>query len=334
MKLPYRPLWFKPGYFKNIILAVIPLCILPILYFATKELFFKILSYWILTLAFSIVVLSFVLMRVNGKTDFQSIRIHKKGISRIHDFRFKAEQTFLWSDIAQVRFVRTFHEPGAARLYGAFYFARRELTEREWEAMTFPNADVMDVQVRTEEEYNEAIKLIGKYIEKDRLVLTREGSPAPEVVNEWMEKEIKEPVTLWAMSGKTFLSYGFIAPLTFIFYITVSLSYKEGIQGLAGLFGVACANAYMHKIYVFYRITSEGIKRYVFPGILKADVKWEDIDEAGFTSDRSVYITATALALREGGKKPKDSIVARSTGEHPKMAAVFAKHVPAEKWVR
>ncbi len=339
MKLPYRPLWYRPVNFNTILSLVFLLFVLPLIVYIIREhkdLLFTI--FCALTPIFWIIQDAITSEKDLKRLDWHCVHLDQKEIYIRHDIK-RTKKSFTWQEIAQVRFVKTPVRPGVFHVYGTFYFARRELTEKQWSTLNTPNDEVIDVQVKTESDWKDVMKFIRPYIPDEKWILSPEHAPIqPHEYDEGKLIQIKESARIWTLGQRTLLSDLLSSIVLLIYSITVMTLFGAKFVVMLSIIFVLYFAIFLFVLFrngLYYKISEEGIKRYALPGIVRAQARWEDIVEAGFLNNRSVYVSTKKTDADIRNKlRFKDGVVAKSASYNPLLAAAFAKHVPVEKWVR
>ncbi len=232
------------------------------------------------------------------------VHLGQKGIV-LRQGAFKTERYFPWEDIAQVCFVRTRFRPGIFHIFGTLYFSRRELSLQQWNGLTLPDADILDVQVKTERDYSDVMKFIKPYVPESEII--EEDIPGnPDEYVEYNGEYITEPARIPATKR---IDTGFYAAWV---VSMVFLGLGEGIWMVCFMLGIVLAL----QINRYYKISERSIRRYVFPSIPRAEANWEDIVEAGFSPDGSAYIAIKPqyrVDIQSGALSFKSGIIAYGT---------------------
>ncbi len=268
-----------------------------------------------------------------------SVNIKAKGIKR----RLGTEKRLLlWKDIAQIRLVRSAFQPGVYSPYGILYVAGKVLSEQKSNEKKYHD-DVIELVVMSWARYMDIKDRIKQFAPKALWDVQEEtASDATPLAKD--EADVVTPsIRFWAVRrGRSFHRTA-IAYLLYASTGIVLALLPDGYWNFIGWYMILYMLVFVliTRIGVYYRLSDKGIRKYHFPGICIRKIRWEDIAEAGFTDNRSVYLSTIVPSVTDRlNLRAKTlltfykGVVAFSVGYHQELAAAFAKYVPAEKWVR
>ncbi len=277
-----------------------------------------------------------LLARVREKGPGYVVNMTAQGIEK----RGKGEQGtrpfFRWKDVYQVKLVKTPIRPGVFQDFGKLVIACKAPTN----AQDAVNMQEMEILLKTEDDYRRVRDFAKPYWPYDRWIIEQEETAGRSEIEEKKPDVGGELVKYWAF-GK----HGVFFWITLVLgglYLMLGLklvAFNPEISALGWiLIFIVLLPFCVERIGVYYRLSESGIVKYYLLGIPVKRTRWEDIAEAGFTNLHAVYLSTTTQNRRLFEDKPylafRKGIVAHSMGANPKMAAAFAKYVPAEKWVR